>query len=213
MTEPAQPTESAPSIKYRKNGLTRGVTEELAESMKHGWADTERHALEPVPQAAHTERRRAELSAAFPGELLVVPSGNPKVRANDTDYPFRPSSDYVYLTGDQSQDAVLVLEPTGDSGHRAVLYLRDRSDIESGEFWLDGHGELWDGRRNSLTESSRLFGLPAGTSAPCVPTWPRPPPRSGFCAGTTPGWRRPCGTGRPPSGTPTSRSSCPECAW
>ncbi|MFI9319245.1 aminopeptidase P family protein [Kitasatospora aureofaciens] len=158
--QPAQPTESAPSIKYRKNGLTRGVTEELAESMKHGWADTERHALEPVPQAAHTERRRAELSAAFPGELLVVPSGNPKVRANDTDYPFRPSSDYVYLTGDQSQDAVLVLEPTGDSGHRAVLYLRDRSDIESGEFWLDGHGELWDGRRNSLTESERLFGLP-----------------------------------------------------
>ncbi|MFD5468814.1 aminopeptidase P family protein [Kitasatospora sp. NPDC127059] len=155
--EPAQPTEP---IKYRKNGLTRGVTEELAESMKHGWADTERHGLEPIAQAAHTERRRAALSAAFPGELLVVPSGNPKVRANDTDYPFRPSSDYVYLTGDQSQDAVLVLEPVGDTGHHAALYLRNRSDIESGEFWLDGHGELWDGRRNSLTESEKLFGLP-----------------------------------------------------
>ncbi|MFD4657024.1 aminopeptidase P family protein [Kitasatospora sp. NPDC058444] len=154
MTEPAE------TIKYRKNGLTRGVTDELAESMKQGWADTERTALEPVPQAAHTARRRAELSAAFPGELLVVPAGNPKVRANDTDYPFRPSSDYAYLTGDKSEDGVLVLTPTGESGHEAALYLRDRSRVDNGEFWLDTHGELWDGRRNSLTESERLFGLP-----------------------------------------------------
>ncbi|MFF2745517.1 aminopeptidase P family protein [Kitasatospora sp. NPDC058048] len=163
MTEPAEPAETtdpAETIKYRKNGLTRGVTDELAESMTQGWADTERTALEPVPQAAHTARRRAELSAAFPGELLVVPAGNPKVRANDTDYPFRPSSDYAYLTGDQSQDGVLVLTPTGAVGHEAVLYLRDRSRVDNGEFWLDGHGELWDGRRNSLTESERLFGLP-----------------------------------------------------
>ncbi|MFJ3219876.1 aminopeptidase P family protein [Kitasatospora sp. NPDC086801] len=154
MTEPAE------TIKYRKNGLTRGVTDELAENMKQGWADTERLALEPIPQAAHTARRRAELSAAFPGERLVVPSGNPKVRANDTDYPFRPTSDYVYLTGDQSEDAVLVLEPTGDTGHLAAVYLRDRSGLDNGEFWLDNHGELWDGRRNSLTESERLLGLP-----------------------------------------------------
>ncbi|MFJ4186797.1 aminopeptidase P family protein [Kitasatospora sp. NPDC089509] len=160
MTEPTGPTEPTEPIKYRKNGLTRGVTEELAQNMTQGWADTERHALEPIAQAAHTERRRAALSAAFPGELLVVPSGNPKVRANDTDYPFRPSSDYVYLTGDQSQDAVLVLEPAGETGHHAVLYLRDRSRTDNGEFWLDNHGELWDGRRNSLTESEKLFGLP-----------------------------------------------------
>ncbi|MBV2153155.1 aminopeptidase P family protein [Kitasatospora sp. SUK 42] len=128
--------------------------------MRHGWADTERRDLEPTAQAAYTGPRRATLSAAFPGELLVVPSGTPKVRANDTDYPFRASSDYAYLTGDQSQDAVLVLEPTGESGHRAVLYLRGRSDVENGEFWLDTHGELWDGRRDSLTESERLLGLP-----------------------------------------------------
>ncbi|MFF2658397.1 aminopeptidase P family protein [Kitasatospora sp. NPDC058032] len=154
MTEPTEP------IKYRKNGLTRGVSEELAENMKQGWADTERHGLEPIAQAPYTERRRAALSAAFPGELLVVPSGNPKVRSNDADYPFRPSSDYAYLTGDHSQDGVLVLEPTGESGHRAVVYLRGRSRIDNGEFWLDGHGELWDGRRDSLTESEQLLGLP-----------------------------------------------------
>ncbi|WP_328956957.1 aminopeptidase P family protein [Kitasatospora purpeofusca] len=147
-------------IAQRKNGLTPAVSDELGENMRQGWADTERHGLAPIPQAAHTARRRAALSARFPGELLVVPAGNPIVRANDTHYPFRPSSDYLYLTGDQTEDGVLVLEPEEDGGHRAVAYLRPRSDRDNGEFWLDGHGELWDGRRNSLTENERLLGLP-----------------------------------------------------
>ncbi|GAA2781692.1 aminopeptidase P family protein [Kitasatospora sp. CM 4170] len=146
--------------KKRKNGLLQGVSEELAAHMRQGWGDTELRGLEPIPQATHTARRRAVLSARFPGELLVIPSGNPKVRSNDTDYPFRPSSDYVYLTGDQSEDAALVLEPLADGGHRAVAYLLPRSDRENGEFWLDLHGELWDGRRPSLTENERLLGLP-----------------------------------------------------
>ncbi|MFJ4685352.1 aminopeptidase P family protein [Streptomyces sp. NPDC088789] len=128
--------------------------------MKGGWADTERHSLEPIAQATYTARRRAELSARFPGELLVIPAGTAKVRANDTTYPFRPSSDYVYLTGDQSQDAVLILRPDEHGGHQATAYLLPRSGRENGEFWLDYHGELWDGRRNSLAEHRQLLGLP-----------------------------------------------------
>lgn len=45
-------------------------------------------------------------------------------------------------------------------GSRQVAHLRPRSDRETGEFWRDYHGELWDGRRNSLTENERLLGLP-----------------------------------------------------
>ncbi|WP_254394990.1 aminopeptidase P family protein [Streptomyces sp. AC512_CC834] len=166
MTHPIQETamsaETDDEGRQRKNGLYRQVSTELAENMRRGWADTERHGLEPVASAAYTARRRAELSARFPGELLVVPAGNPKVRANDTAYPFRPSSDYVYLTGDQSPDAVLVLEPGRYGGHRAVAHLLPRSGREDGEFWLDHHGELWDGRRNSLAENEQLLGLPCG---------------------------------------------------
>lgn len=159
-SESQEPDAPDSERKKRKNGLIRGVSDELAENMKQGWADTERRDLEPIPQAAHTARRRAELSAHFPGELLVIPSGNPKVRSNDTDYPFRPSSDYVYLTGDQSQDAVLVLEPREGGAHQAIAYVLPRSDRENGEFWADYHGELWDGRRNSLTENAQLLGVP-----------------------------------------------------
>src|SRR5690606_11962402 len=63
------------------------------------------------------------LSALFPGELLVIPTGHEKVRANDTFYRFRPGSDFYYLTGNVEPDCVLVLEPTGPTGHRDVLFV------------------------------------------------------------------------------------------
>ncbi|MFF1564677.1 aminopeptidase P family protein [Streptomyces sp. NPDC058293] len=153
-------TESDEPIKQRKNGLYPGVSDELAESMKSGWADTELHGLEPIAQASETVARRAALSARFPGERIVVPAGNLKTRSNDTEYAFRASTEYAYLTGNQTEDGVLVLEPTA-TGHNATIYLLPRSDRENGEFWLDGQGELWVGRRHSLTEAEQVYGIPA----------------------------------------------------
>ncbi|SCK13992.1 aminopeptidase P family protein [Streptomyces sp. WMMB 322] len=147
-------------IKQRKNGLYPAVSDELAENMKSGWADTELRGLEPVPQAGHTADRRARLSARFPGERLVIPAGNLKTRSNDTEYRFRASVEYAYLTGDQTEDGVLVMEPDpAGSGHQSTLYLLPRSDRENGEFWLDGQGELWVGRRHSLSEAQQLYGI------------------------------------------------------
>ncbi|MFI2783991.1 aminopeptidase P family protein [Streptomyces sp. ALB3] len=153
-------TAEAEPIKQRKNGLYPGISDELAENMKSGWADTELHDLEPIAQASYTAARRAALSARFPGERLVIPAGNLKTRSNDTEYAFRASTEYAYLTGDLTQDGVLVLEPA-EGGHEATVYLLPRSDRENGEFWLDGQGELWVGRRNSLTEAEQLLGIPA----------------------------------------------------
>ncbi|MFI5759254.1 aminopeptidase P family protein [Streptomyces sp. NPDC051569] len=157
---PETPETEEEPIKQRKNGLYPGVSDELAESMKSGWADTELHGLEPIAQATHTAARRAALSARFPGERLVIAAGNLKTRSNDTEYAFRASTEYAYLTGDQTQDGVLVLEPKSD-GHTETVYLLPRSNRENGEFWLDGQGELWVGRRHSLTEAEQLLGIPA----------------------------------------------------
>ncbi|MFE2273964.1 aminopeptidase P family protein, partial [Streptomyces lavendulae] len=160
---PETPAEEQPQKKHkqRKNGLYPGVSEELAENMRTGWADTELRGLEPIAQAGHTADRRAALSARFPGDRLVIPAGRLKTRSNDTEYPFRASTEYAYLTGDQTENGVLVLEPTGASGHTATIYLLPRSDRENGEFWLSGQGELWVGRRHSLTEAEQLLGIPA----------------------------------------------------
>ncbi|MFH8748164.1 aminopeptidase P family protein [Streptomyces rimosus] len=157
---PETPDEDEQPIKQRKNGLYPGVSDELAASMKTGWADTELRDLEPIEQAPNTARRREALSRRFPGERLVIPAGNLKTRSNDTEYDFRAATEYVHLTGDQTEDSVLVLEPRENGeGHDATLYRLPRSNRENGEFWLDGMGELWVGRRNSLTEAAALLGV------------------------------------------------------
>ncbi|MET9954047.1 aminopeptidase P family protein [Streptomyces sp. NPDC006339] len=128
--------------------------------MRTGWADTERDDLTPDEQAPHAARRRAALSARFPGERLVIPSGNLKVRSNDDTYPFRPYSGYAHMTGDRARDGALVLEPRADGGHDAFCYQLPRDSRDSDEFWIGYHAELWTGRRRSLAESERVLGLP-----------------------------------------------------
>jgi Xaa-Pro aminopeptidase len=131
------------------------------EFMNGGWSDIERQDVTLSSVAAWAAKRRGLLSQAFPGERLVIPAGTYKIRSNDTDYVFRPHTDYVWLVGDQTSDAVLVLEPSGNSGHDAVLYYRPRADRGNGEtFWLDRtYGDLWAGRRPSLSETTREFGI------------------------------------------------------
>ncbi|MGA5198056.1 aminopeptidase P family protein [Streptomyces exfoliatus] len=146
--------------KGRKNGLYGGVSEELSALMRTGWADTERQGLEPAEQAPYAALRRAALSARFPGERLVVPSGNLKTRSNDDTYPFRPYSGYVHMTGDQARDGALVLEPRADGGHDAYCYQLPRDSRDNDEFWIGYTAELWMGRRRSLAESEVVLGLP-----------------------------------------------------
>nr|WP_202533718.1 aminopeptidase P family protein [Streptomyces sp. SID4923] len=128
--------------------------------MRTGWADTERHDLVPDEQAPHAAARRARLSARFPGERLVIPSGNLKTRSNDDDYPFRPYSGYVHMTGDQARDGALVLEPRADGGHDAYCFQLPRDSRDNDEFWTGATAELWTGRRRTLAESARVLGLP-----------------------------------------------------
>ncbi|MEV4639509.1 aminopeptidase P family protein [Actinoplanes sp. NPDC049548] len=125
--------------------------------MRSGWREDALD-VSTRPEAPNYAKRRAALSDAFPGETLVIPTGNEKVRANDTDYPFRPGSDFVYLTGDSDPDGVLVLRPTG-SGHDAVLYTHDRNSRETDAFFRSRNGELWVGRRHTLGEKSAELGL------------------------------------------------------
>ncbi|MEH0845872.1 aminopeptidase P family protein [Micromonospora sp. CPCC 205711] len=126
--------------------------------MREGWRDTTLP-VGPRPEVPNHAKRRAALSAAFPGETLVIPTGTEKVRANDTDHPFRPGSDFAYLTGDHDPDSVLVMRPNG-SGHDATLFMRPRSSRATDEFFRSRHGELWVGRRHTLSEKSTELGLP-----------------------------------------------------
>ncbi|WP_329462551.1 aminopeptidase P family protein [Streptomyces sp. NBC_01431] len=137
---------------------------ELAAFMTTDWAPTPLPGDLRVPGHEVMAGRRARLSARFPGERLLVPAGELKVRSNDCDHRFRPHSAYAWLTGLTGEDQpghVLVMEPSG-SGHEAVLYVRPRSPRADGgdEFYRDRrYGEFWVGRRPDLAEAERLTGI------------------------------------------------------
>jgi Xaa-Pro aminopeptidase len=132
------------------------VPEAYAAFMRTGWDDRERE-ITPHSIAPYGAERRARLAATFPGERLVLPAGTFKGRAADTDYRFRSDTAHTYFSGNQTSDAVLVVEPDGSS----VLYARPRSGRESDEFFRDRqYGALWAGRRPSLGELEASLGLP-----------------------------------------------------
>ncbi len=127
-----------------------------------GWAPYSDELPDALPATVFTAARRAAISALFPGDRLVIPAGELKVRSNDTDYRFRPHSAFAHLTGlgtDREPGAVLVLEPT-DDGHDATLYFKPRAPRTDPEFYADArYGEMWVGQRESLAEMEALSGL------------------------------------------------------
>ena len=135
------------------------VPEAWQKFMRTGWGDRELD-LPRHPVADLAAGRRSRLAATFPGERLVLPSGTYKVRSNDTDYPFRSDTAHTYFSGNQTSDAVLVIESDSSGAGEAVLYARPRSSRETDEFFRDRqYGELWAGRRPSVHELSSSLGI------------------------------------------------------
>jgi Xaa-Pro aminopeptidase len=139
-----------------------------------------RHWAEPpvglpgrLPAASPAAARRSRLSEAFASTRIVVPAGDLKPRANDTDYRFRPDSDFAYLTGlgaDHEPGAVLVMEPNGQ-GHDPVLYLVPPVRRENEGFYSDPRrGEFWVGRRPGLEEFESMTGIPTKALSDLPPT-------------------------------------------
>jgi len=123
---------------------------------------------EPAPPMPHPARpdgapyqakRRAQLSERFPGKTLIVPAGNLRVRANDTDYYFRAASVFTWLTGETVADAVLVMAPAGAS-HTSTLYVREYAKAgEVAYFTSRTHGAIWVGNVPSLADTAAVLDL------------------------------------------------------
>ena len=131
--------------------------------MKSGWLPTPLTGIVQDEVIAQCHFRRADLSTAFIGLRIVIPSGQAKQRSNDTDYLYRPHSAFAYYTGVQGveaqPDSVLVMEPNKD-GHDAILFINPRSTRETEAFYQDAkNGELWVGRRFTTEEASQRYGV------------------------------------------------------
>lgn len=78
----------------------------------------------------------------------LIFTNEPRTRSNDTEYLFRPNSDFWYLTGFREPGACLLLLPGHENGE-SVLFARPRVKTE----------ETWTGRRLGLERAEERFGV------------------------------------------------------
>jgi Xaa-Pro aminopeptidase len=93
-------------------------------------------------------RRRRVAEAIGPKAVMVMFSGEPRVYANDVDYPFRQENNLYYLTNLGQKGATLVLMP-GNTAMPEVLFLPRRSAA----------AETWTGHMYSPQEAAQLSGI------------------------------------------------------
>lgn len=93
----------------------------------------------------HAERRKRLLAQIGDGVALLS-TAPVAVRNADNHYPYRADSHFLYLTGFEEPEAVLLLD--GRSGH-SVLFCRDRNP----------EMEIWDGFRYGPDGAKEMFGF------------------------------------------------------
>ncbi len=101
-----------------------------------------------LPRAEFTRRRKQLLKMLGDGAIAIVPSARERYRNSDAAYPFRQDSDFLYLSGFNEPDSVLVLVPGREHGE-CVLFCPER----------DPERELWDGPRWGPERAVQEFGF------------------------------------------------------
>ncbi len=163
----SRPTKSKPPATAKPASHDTVPPPALLAYMTQGWKPDNRPLPKPIKAARYHASRRQVLSARFPGETLIIPTGHEKVRANDTNYRFRPGTDFFYLTGNLEPDCVLVLEPKPEGGHTSVLYVEPNPRKTDATFFTDRNkGELWVGPRLGVPESQAHFAIDEARGLP-----------------------------------------------
>lgn len=94
------------------------------------------------------KRRRSQLMNMIgEGSIAIISSSSEKQRNSDVNFPFRQDSDFLYLTGFNEPEAVLVLAPGREHGE-TVLFCREK----------DPKTETWHGRMAGQEGAIEEFG-------------------------------------------------------
>jgi len=160
MADDAVQPESQPESKPETESHDIPLPDHLRAAIARDWdpAPPMPHPASPEV-AAWSAARRAALSAAFPGQAIVVPAGGLTVRANDTDYPFRAASAFTWLTGETAADAVLLMTPEG-AAHRSTLYVREFAQPGEAKYFTSRVcGAVWVCNVPSVGDTETVLGV------------------------------------------------------
>ena len=137
-------------------------SERFMNFISSNWAEIDSPPVTRWEVADHSLKRREALSAKFPGKVLVIEATEPRVRANDTDYRYRPATAFTHLTGWGSATvpgSVLVIDGRKNVSV-STLYLMPTAGRDSDEFFANpAIGEFWVGPRPTLTQVSLQLGI------------------------------------------------------
>ena len=92
-------------------------------------------------------KRRRELMDQMGGGVAILPTAPIRTRNRDVDFPFRPDSDFYYLTHFPEPEAVAVLVPNRTHGE-FILFCRDRNPEK----------EIWEGKRAGVDGAQEAYG-------------------------------------------------------
>lgn len=100
-----------------------------------------------LPRTAYAARRQSVLDALPDRGALLVPTNPERLRAGDSHYPFRPGSDFWYLTGFGEPEAWALLKKDGEDAGLTMLVLPK-----------DPEREVWTGIRSGTEGACAEFG-------------------------------------------------------
>jgi len=92
-------------------------------------------------------KRRRDVMQHMGGGVAIIPTAPIRVRNRDIYYPYRPDSDFYYLTHFPEPEAVAVLVP-GRAHGEYLLFCRDRNPEK----------EIWEGRRAGIEGAREQYG-------------------------------------------------------
>ena len=96
---------------------------------------------------AHSKRRQRLMAEVGDDAVVAIAAAPVQLRNGDTPYPYRQDSDFLYLTGLDEPEAVLVLTPGADI--QQTLFLRP----------TDPEKERWDGARLGVEGARAALGM------------------------------------------------------
>lgn len=100
-------------------------------------------------ESTYKQRRDAVLAMMEEG-VAVVGAAEQKIRSNDTEYPYRQSSDFLYLTGFEEDNAVLLLVKKAGTVQQ-ILFVQPKDETM----------ELWTGKRMGVEAAKERFEVDA----------------------------------------------------
>jgi len=95
----------------------------------------------------YSRRRKRLMQAMGNDSIAILPATSVKVRNRDVEYPYRPDSDFFYLTGFHEPESIIVLLPGRRSGE-FLLFCREH----------DPETALWNGTMTGLEGACNLYG-------------------------------------------------------